>query len=76
MTGHCLVGTLDADRDDRDVKFARQDGEHLLEVIDQSVAGARSFGEDDDVLALFQGFTQFQDRVLHVRLLHDDDVVA
>ena len=73
---HGFKGTCDADGQDGHLQFLAEDGECLLESSEVAVFGACPFWEDDNVLALFDYFGQFQDGVLEVMLLHEDDVVV
>lgn len=76
VLGQRLVSTMDGAGDDGDVEFLGENGEGLLEFAHFACLGACAFGEDDDVLALLEGFAHALDGGLEIGGLHDDDVVA
>ena len=76
VLGQCLVGAMDGAGDDGDIELLGEDGEGLLELAYLACLGACAFGEDDDVLALLEGFAHALDGGLEIGGLHDDDVVA
>ena len=76
VLGQRLVSAMDGAGNDGDIEFLGEDGEGLLEFAHFARLGACAFGEDDDVLALLEGFAHALDGGLEIGGLHDDDVVA